>query len=287
MSGDHRVRPQLLAALARGAARPGRHRKQGAERSDRRRPYGPCAQPCARRPGGRAADDARLLLAPTRLSAAAGAGAAVAPADGDRWRSDFLAPLVTAWEAADRGDIEALATLDEIPANSLLAPLADEERALILLKFRRTAEAEPFARRAIGAAGGARAAASAGFADGFLAAGDQRPGADDLEGMGAGEAAARPDPGRQVERPGIDTGAEALQRSADRFRGRPRRGARRRRSGWSRSRAMPTRRTAARRAAGAAARWRRTGRRGAGAARRDAGKRCPDRRRSATFRRAS
>jgi len=60
----------------------------------------------------------------------------------------FLSPLVTAWDAAEHGDqARALASLDQIPANSLLAPLHDEEQAFILLKFRRTADADPFARR--------------------------------------------------------------------------------------------------------------------------------------------
>ena len=55
---------------------------------------------------------------------------------------------------AQRNDPDrALAAIDQIPNNSLLSPLRFEQRALILLKFKRTAEAEPYARRAIGAAG--------------------------------------------------------------------------------------------------------------------------------------
>ena len=37
----------------------------------------------------------------------------------------FLAPLITAWAAAEHGDADqALAALDQVPAGSLLAPLA-------------------------------------------------------------------------------------------------------------------------------------------------------------------
>ena len=40
---------------------------------------------------------------------------------GDNGDLDFLAPLITAWDAAERGDLDAaLATIDQIPANSLL-----------------------------------------------------------------------------------------------------------------------------------------------------------------------
>src|SRR6476469_627484 len=55
----------------------------------------------------------------------------------------FLAPLINAWGAADRGNADqAIAAIDQMGPTSLLGPLADEERAFILLKFRRAAEAE-------------------------------------------------------------------------------------------------------------------------------------------------
>jgi tetratricopeptide (TPR) repeat protein len=104
----------------------------------------------------------------------------------------FLAPLITAWAAADRGDSSnALSALDQVPAASLLAPLLSEERALILIKFRRTAEAETLARQAVGSAGGREARLRLAFADGFLAAGDPSRALAIIEGMGAGEAAER------------------------------------------------------------------------------------------------
>ena len=104
----------------------------------------------------------------------------------------FLTPLVTAWDAADRGDLsKALGAVDQVPPNSLLTPLVPEERAFLLLKFRRAAEAEPFARAAVGKAGGREQRLRLAFADGFLAAGDRQRALMIVEGMGSGEAAAR------------------------------------------------------------------------------------------------
>lgn len=104
----------------------------------------------------------------------------------------FLAPLITAWAAADDGKPDqALAALDQIPAGSLLAPIAGEERGFILLKFRRTADAEPYVRSAVGSANARELRLRLAFADGFLAAGDRQRALMIVEGMGAGEIAAR------------------------------------------------------------------------------------------------
>ena len=103
----------------------------------------------------------------------------------------FLAPLITSWSAADSGKAdEALAALDQIPAGSLLAPISAEERAFILLKFRRTADAEPHARHAVGSAGARELRLRLAFADGFLAAGDKARALMIIDGMGTGEAQA-------------------------------------------------------------------------------------------------
>ena len=124
----------------------------------------------------------------------------------------FLVPFLTAWDAAERGDAtRALATVNQIPVNSLLGPLRDEETALILLKFRRAAEAEPFARRAIGVAGAREDRLRLALADGFLAAGDRARARIMVDGMGSGETEARQrilagKPSGQS----IDTSAEAL-----------------------------------------------------------------------------
>ena len=124
----------------------------------------------------------------------------------------FLAPLLTAWDAAERGDqARALASISQIPDNSLLRPLGDEEQALLLLKFKRTADAEPFARRAIGAAGAREGRVRLAMADGFLAAGDRARAAAMVEGMSGDSAAMRQRilAGRPSGE-GIDTSAKAL-----------------------------------------------------------------------------
>ncbi len=111
---------------------------------------------------------------------------------GDNGDLTFLTPLLTAWSAADRGDLQtALATIDQVPANSLFGPLRVEQRAFILLKFRHTADAEPYARRAIGSAGAREDRLRLAFADGFLAAGDRARALMMLDGMGVGMPVAR------------------------------------------------------------------------------------------------
>jgi tetratricopeptide (TPR) repeat protein len=104
----------------------------------------------------------------------------------------FLAPLLRAWTAADRGNLAlALNTIDQVPVNSLVGPLRAEERALILLKFREPAEADPFARRAIGTSGSRENRLRLAFAEGFVDAGDKDRAAAMLDGMGLDTPAAR------------------------------------------------------------------------------------------------
>jgi tetratricopeptide (TPR) repeat protein len=124
----------------------------------------------------------------------------------------FLAPLLTAWDAAERGNADqALAAINQVPADGLLAPISSEERALILLKFRRTAEAEPYARRAIGSAGGREMQVRLALADGFLAAGDRTRALAMIDGMPGDISIARQRilAGRQSGE-AIDTTAKAL-----------------------------------------------------------------------------
>jgi tetratricopeptide (TPR) repeat protein len=133
-------------------------------------------------------------------------------AGGSNGDLSFLAPLLNAWDAAERGDqARAMSSLNQIAANSLLGPLRNEEQALILLKFRRAAEAEPFARRAIGSAGARETRVRLALADGFLAAGDRARATAMIEGMSSDSSAAR----QRVlaGRPSgeaIDTSAKAL-----------------------------------------------------------------------------
>ena len=104
----------------------------------------------------------------------------------------LFAPLITAWDAAERGDQQrALSSLSEIGAKNPLRPLVDEQQALILIKFRRSAEAEPFARRAIASAGPRERRLRLALADGFLAAGDRARAAAMVQDMTGDSSAAR------------------------------------------------------------------------------------------------
>ena len=144
-------------------------------------------------PAEKLSSDARLLLAADELRRRrADRAMAWLSVKGETGDLTFLSPVVSAWGDAERGQMDrALTTIEAVPANSLLGPLRAEQAALILLKFRRSADAEPFARRAIGSAGSREARLRLAFADGFLAAGDPARAAAMVEGIGAEAAAAR------------------------------------------------------------------------------------------------
>jgi tetratricopeptide (TPR) repeat protein len=212
MNGDHVRAAQLLASLAGSQADVDIAKKAlaeaiGAGRMD-------LALSLARTiPAAKLPTDARLLLVADevmhRRAERALPWLAVAADNGDL---SFLAPLITAWDAAERGNADlALSTIDRVPVGSLLGPLRSEEEALILLKFRRTADAEPFARRAIGSAGTREDRVRLAFADGFVAAGDRARALMMLDGMGGQVAAARQRiaAGKQNGQ-AIDTSAKAL-----------------------------------------------------------------------------
>ena len=103
----------------------------------------------------------------------------------------FLGPLVRAWDQVMRADPAALATIGQIPIDGPLGPFVPEQRALILAGLHRTAEAEPFARRAIGGAGGRETRVRLELAEAFRAAGDRARALAMLEGQGRGLALGR------------------------------------------------------------------------------------------------
>jgi tetratricopeptide (TPR) repeat protein len=104
----------------------------------------------------------------------------------------FWTPLIEAWAQAERRDpTNALTVLARIPRTSPLAPFLDEESALILLKAGKTAEAEPFARRAIGNAGAREFRLRVALAGGFAAAGDKSRALGMLEGVSGDTTAIR------------------------------------------------------------------------------------------------
>jgi tetratricopeptide (TPR) repeat protein len=193
MSGDHARAAELLAALAQSQpdqadiARKALSEAIGAGNMDLGLRLAHSV-PAAKLPV-----DARLLLATEEIKRRH-------PERAAQWLSQkadsgdlsFLVPLINAWAAADRGDQQqALTAFDQLGGRNLLGPIEAEERAFLLLKFRRTAEAEPFARQAVGRAGAREDPLRLALADSFLAAGDKARALMIIDGMGTGEAAAR------------------------------------------------------------------------------------------------
>ncbi|GAA3888451.1 tetratricopeptide repeat protein [Sphingomonas limnosediminicola] len=157
--------------------------------------------------------EARLLLASDELKRhRLDRALAWLKGSGENADLSFLAPMLTAWDYAERGDADrAIAAIDQIPANTLLSPLQPEQRALILLKFKRVADAEPSARRAIGTAGAREIRLRLAFADGFLAAGDRARALAMIDGMGSEAAGARQRiAAGKTSGAGIDNASEAL-----------------------------------------------------------------------------
>jgi tetratricopeptide (TPR) repeat protein len=213
INGDHGQAAQLLATLAQAQpdqvdiAKKALNEAIGAGRFD-------LALNLARNiPAAKLSTDARLLLVADEVRRRRPDRAMTwLSVTGETGDLTFLAPLITAWDSAERGSADrALAAIDQVPANNLLSPMVAEERALILLKFRRAAEAEPFARRAIGTAEARENRLRLAFADGFLAAGDKPRALMMIDGMGGGATAARQrvQAGKQSGE-AIDTMAKAL-----------------------------------------------------------------------------
>jgi tetratricopeptide (TPR) repeat protein len=119
--------------------------------------------------------DSKLLLVADALRRGKEADAdRLLAATGSGPNLSFWQPLVQAWAAADRRDsATALSVLGQVPRDSAFAAFADEESALILLKLGKTAEAEPYARRAIGSAGSREYRVRLALAAGFQSAGDK------------------------------------------------------------------------------------------------------------------
>lgn len=213
IDGEHARAAELLATLA--DAQPGQVQfaQQALTEAISSGQMDLALELAAKIPPAKLSTEARLLLVTEAVKQRQAARALqwLAPS-GPNPDLRFLAPLITAWDAADRGDqARALSSLNQIVAKSPLRPLLDEEQALILLKFRRSAEAEPFARRAIGSAGSRERRVRLALADGFLGAGDRARAALMVQGMATDSSAA----GQRIlgGRPsgeGIDTGAAAL-----------------------------------------------------------------------------
>ena len=213
MSGDHARSAALLASLSQ--AEPGQvdiARKALSEAVTAGQ-IDLALQLARQIPAARLSSDARLLLAAEELRRNRPERALQwLSVRGDNGALEFLAPLVSAWNYANRGDLNrALETVDQIPVNGLLGPVKQEQRAFLLLKFRRAAEAEPFARAALARSGARETRLRLAFADGFLAAGDQQRALAILEGLGTEVAPARARiQARKQSGQAIDSGAKAL-----------------------------------------------------------------------------
>lgn len=97
----------------------------------------------------------------------------------------FVGPFVQAWALADSRDLpRALAALDDVVAGNILAALVPENRALILLKFGRIAEAQPFVDQSLKVAGGRASRLRLAFADAYVSAGDRGRAVNMLQGLG-------------------------------------------------------------------------------------------------------
>ena len=136
--------------------------------------------------------DARLLLVADDLRAGRVTLAlASLETPGQTPDLSFMGPLVRAWDQVMRGDAGAVTTIGLIPANGPLGAFVPEQRALILAALNRSAEAEPFARRAVASAGGRETRVRLELAEAFRAAGDRPRALVMLEGQGRGLAVAR------------------------------------------------------------------------------------------------
>lgn len=212
ISGDHAQAAELYARLAAGSSETALVDKAvGAAISAGNMPL--ALRLIRAAPQASKSVDAKLLLVADALrrgrTAEATAVLGSSRAEGDL---GFWLPLVQAWDAADRRDVNtALTVLGQVPKTSALAPFVDEETALILLKLGRAAEAEPFARRAIGKAGPREYRLRLAFAAGFAGVGDRARASAMIEGIESNvEALRKAGDSRGLARMRIDTGAKAF-----------------------------------------------------------------------------
>jgi tetratricopeptide (TPR) repeat protein len=104
----------------------------------------------------------------------------------------FLRPFLAAWASADARDLpRALAALNTLSPRDLLAGLGPEQRALILLKFGRIAEADPYVQQALKVGGGREQRMRLAFADSYLALGDRTRALSMVSGLGPEASRAR------------------------------------------------------------------------------------------------
>ncbi len=193
MNGDHARSAELLATLFRAMPSETEFARKGlGEALDSGR-FDLALSLASKIPAAKLASDARLLVIADELKRKRFDSASawmVANTDGSDLT--FLKPLAAAWSAADRNDLNgALQAIAAIPATSPLAGFKSEEAAFLLLKFGKTADAEAYARRTIGAGGIRETRLRLALASGFLASGDKGRAAAMLDGISSEAMGAR------------------------------------------------------------------------------------------------
>lgn len=191
-SGDPATASRLLASLVRSMPADAQLRRRAIGHAIEAGDMDLAFQLAARLPAEQATLDLRLLQVAEQLRKGNEERAsALLRTTGGLIDSSFLAPFVEAWMRADKRDPRALDVLTLVPDSSALAGQRDEQKALILLRLKRPAEALPLAELALAKAGGRADRLRMAFADGFRGAGDRASALKMLEGDGLALADAR------------------------------------------------------------------------------------------------
>jgi tetratricopeptide (TPR) repeat protein len=191
-SGDPATASRLLASLVRTMPAEDQLRRRAIAHAIEAGDMDLALQLAGRVPPDKAGLDLRLLQVAEHLrESKADRASALLRTQAGVIDSSFLAPFVEAWMRAEKRDPRALDVLALVPDSSALAGQRDEQRALILLRLKRPAEALPAAELALAKAGGRADRLRLAFADGFRAAGDRASALKMLEGGGLALADAR------------------------------------------------------------------------------------------------
>ena len=184
ISGDHAGAAELYARLAAQSDDTALKQRAVAE-AMRAGDMALALQLIRQSPASATTVNAKLLLVADALKTGSNAAASQLLATKAKGADlSFWKPMVDAWIAADRGDSSAaLAILSRVPPKDALSPFIDEESAFVLLKLRKTEQAEPYARRAIGSAGPREYRVRLALAQGFKAAGDMQRALAMLDGI--------------------------------------------------------------------------------------------------------
>ena len=113
--------------------------------------------------------DARLMLAADQLRRGKNKEAVAALEKGaTSTEVDLFAPLVKAWERTARGKKDGIELLSQMSTASLLAPIANEQKAAMLFALGKPDEALPIAQRVLVQSAGRNTRLRLGYADSLL-----------------------------------------------------------------------------------------------------------------------